>query len=538
MAELAIPDGFELVTAAPKVAPQSQLPIPDGFELVEPVRKSKTNVQTSAYVGGLIRAAASGATFNFGDEIEAYVRSLGGADRKQALAQIRDEMDAFAEANPGTALAAELAGALAVPGMAGARVAGAVARRGVTSLGGRALTMAGIGGVEGAASGAGKAESEKGDLAEHTLGSGLMGSAVGGALPVIGAAAKPVLQAIGSKLPVIAPRVANSRANQQIYSGLEQEGALENRTVADKLNDWRTAALNPRPLGGGQNLATPATEGGEVISSLAADAAKAAPRAQRQARDYIQQLERARAGEAAAYDTIYALPPKRMPQIDALRSRVPLIDEIYDTATRNLANREGARVAAGGQARSIPQGQYSTEQIHMMDQALGRRMQDLTSRVESERASGSDLHTLQQIQNVWRHAIYNPRNGIPGLEQVTQRYARGSQQLRNAPPETEMPFIDPTASNVSQLIGATANAAVGYKGRLARIVAESVTGGNEEMAEAITRKLLTQFRNSGEINDVIAQIERMAPEHRRRYMNAAVGAISSDFGGHANPLSD
>jgi len=64
-----------------------------------------------------IRMAAQGALFGFADELEAALRSTFGPGKyDDVVKQIRGEIQAYQKANPGKALAAEMAGAMALPG--------------------------------------------------------------------------------------------------------------------------------------------------------------------------------------------------------------------------------------------------------------------------------------------------------------------------------------------------------------------------------------------------------------------------------------
>ena len=132
---------------------------------------------------GLTRAAAQGATFGFGEEAEALVRSLApGKTYGEEVRRIRGEMQSYREAEPGKAMAAELAGGVAIPGMGLARAA----KAGVKGLG----TLAKSAALQGAVAGAGTAE---GGLAERGAGAAL-GGTVGG---VTGYAAGKAMAPLG-----------------------------------------------------------------------------------------------------------------------------------------------------------------------------------------------------------------------------------------------------------------------------------------------------------------------------------------------------
>lgn len=148
------------------------------------------------FAKGLTRQAAQGATFGFADEIEAGARSaFGPRDYRTVRDEIRAQDAAFQQANPGTALAANLAGGILTGGALGAAAkgSGAVARTltatglapkvdaGAT-MGQRVLQAAKTGAVAGGIGGAGMArESTPGDLGSSVALGATVGGTAGGA---------------------------------------------------------------------------------------------------------------------------------------------------------------------------------------------------------------------------------------------------------------------------------------------------------------------------------------------------------------------
>lgn len=108
---------------------------------------------------------AQGATFGFGDEISAAmaggIASITGGDFKDAysfaLDKIRKDEAAFSEQNPKSAMAGEMLGAITTGGMAGGKVLGGDALKGLSTAG-KYGRIAAVGGAEGALYGAGTAE--------------------------------------------------------------------------------------------------------------------------------------------------------------------------------------------------------------------------------------------------------------------------------------------------------------------------------------------------------------------------------------------
>lgn len=137
----------------------------------------------------LLRQAAQGISLNTADEIEAYLRSLTGQDKEDALKDIRLKLKNYQAASPIASTAAEIGGSLPLA-VVGAPAAGATLLR-------SAAKVAGVGAGMGAGSGFGRAE---GDVMER-LGPTVAGAATGaavaplafGGMKILGALADPVL---------------------------------------------------------------------------------------------------------------------------------------------------------------------------------------------------------------------------------------------------------------------------------------------------------------------------------------------------------
>lgn len=77
----------------------------------------------AGYGGNLTRSALQGLTFNTSDEVEAFLRSLGGGDYRTIKNDINADLGQWQEQNPLTAFGSETAG-MVVPGLVGALVPG------------------------------------------------------------------------------------------------------------------------------------------------------------------------------------------------------------------------------------------------------------------------------------------------------------------------------------------------------------------------------------------------------------------------------
>lgn len=130
-----------------------------------------------------IRTMAQGATLGFADEIEAFVRSAvpGGPEYEDIRNEIRANLSAYKQQNPGAALTYELAGAL-VPSLA-MMATGVGAPSGAASLSRLASAgrASGVGALEGALYGYGASESPESAGAE-TITGGFTGAVAGPAL--------------------------------------------------------------------------------------------------------------------------------------------------------------------------------------------------------------------------------------------------------------------------------------------------------------------------------------------------------------------
>ncbi len=187
-------------------------------------RRAQAAQQSGRYWSGLGRSLAQGATFGWADEAEAAVRALlvrgEGEDYDTAYQRtrdrIRDDLDAFRDENPWTATAAEVGGAILVPGLGMARAAGTFVARGATTMA-RVRRGAAIGAAEGAVYGAGAAE-EMADVPGDAALGAAMGGGVGGVVPLIAAGAGAVRSALRPSAGADA-RIAKAMARDGLSPG-------------------------------------------------------------------------------------------------------------------------------------------------------------------------------------------------------------------------------------------------------------------------------------------------------------------------------
>lgn len=186
-------------------------------EAVRKVHEAGKKTKGSGNIAAdLTRAAlGQGVAFGFGDEIEAAVRAqFDKRNRKELLADIREDIDSFRSSNPALAYGAELGGAVAtglIPGLGAARL-GALASRPL-------LRAGAVNAATGAAAGAGMSEDDK---LSGALGGAVLGGAIGAgsrvALPALTKGAKELIdrgitvtpgQAIGGIGNILEERVSN-----------------------------------------------------------------------------------------------------------------------------------------------------------------------------------------------------------------------------------------------------------------------------------------------------------------------------------------
>jgi hypothetical protein len=195
-------------------------------------------------------AALQGATFGFGDELTAGVRSvLGSTPYGEALDQERAGHKQFSDAHPIQNVGMQVVGAiphmLVTRGKSGEAVAGDVAATvapkfwaGVRSAGLR-------GGIEGAGQGFGEGEGGPGED-KSILGrfgsaaeGALAGTVGGGALDIVGTGVKAAAKGLWNRFgPAVSDKAALTAAQAKLAQNLQREGGLP--LAEQKLADYST----------------------------------------------------------------------------------------------------------------------------------------------------------------------------------------------------------------------------------------------------------------------------------------------------------
>lgn len=232
------------------------------------------------YGKNLLRQAAQGITFNFGDEITAGARSVFGDETyDQALADERSRIDEFSKRNPWASTAANVGGALVGGGGAGlglraaSKAGGALGRLATGATNAVSANPIGAGGITGAASGAlaGFGEGEGG--LENRLTSAGMGALVGG---VGGTAAGAVISSLPALKRVYQERVAKdpdairASADKEVGKALERSGKTPDEIKA-RLQEDRGLGVPSTLMNADDELA----KTGEVVVAKGGKGAKA-----------------------------------------------------------------------------------------------------------------------------------------------------------------------------------------------------------------------------------------------------------------------
>lgn len=207
-------------TPNPAMAPESLAGVPASPPPPTPGPQPNPNpAPAPTDVGGLLRTAAQGTTLGFSDELGGVYDALTAREEGQSFGEAyrqgrdasRERLDAFKEANPKSAFAAEVAGGLLTGGVGAARA-------GASSLARLALA----GGKTGAAYGAGASDADVlgGDVSgvvEDAAAGGLLGAAGGAAIP----GAVGLLSRVRAKPTTAAPTRHTERVKQLENAGVK-----------------------------------------------------------------------------------------------------------------------------------------------------------------------------------------------------------------------------------------------------------------------------------------------------------------------------
>ena len=238
-------------STAPDLAGMSDA---DLMKALGPTQPAPSILETAA------RSGVQGLTFGLADESYGLMRGIGGlvsgegfgAGYERGVTEFRGKEKAGKEANPKTALAAEIAGGM------GTGVG--LAKNGVTlmrqGMGLPQMMAAGAveGGAYGAVSGAANAEGGVDERLSGALQGIPTGLAVGGAVPL-------VARALGSATRAISPMTIPPE-RQAMVDVLKREGVplTAGQATGSKAIQYAEAALGDAPLAGGKASAAMASQ--------------------------------------------------------------------------------------------------------------------------------------------------------------------------------------------------------------------------------------------------------------------------------------
>ncbi|MGE4187376.1 MAG: hypothetical protein AB7E81_20530 [Hyphomicrobiaceae bacterium] len=430
-------------------------------------------------------------------------RTMFGGDRELARARIRDEVERFRERHPYVALGSELAGAIAIPGAAGARVGARLAGAGAGFLR-KAAAGGAIGVAEGALSGAGSVEGPLigSDPTQTAIGAGT-GAVVGGAL---GAAIPGAGHIVGRMF-----EGSSGKANRLIRDAMIDDATLAGRRQQRPTEIIRAAAdrdVRLAPTRGAPSEATLATLGGERVQGLAREASQQSIPAQAMARAHVDELRAARPGQKE-FEKVYAAPPITSATLDALIANRPALKQARALALRNLSDL----------GVTPPSGAYSPQMLHEMDRALRDASTRLWQGGQSARATAVDS-ARQQLQGIIEKKM-------PALAAAQTRYAAGSELLRRAPQATDISqrISDPAASAAKNILGAGLSLSMGHKASAMNRIMNWAMGNSAmspNIAEAVMRILLTKARNTEAFERMLSDLDRMNAPRRSTYLASAI----------------
>lgn len=394
---------------------------PRGMGRAEQEAEAAARAERQTRGAGQIRAAVQGATFGFGEEAEALVRSLlpGGRPYAQGVEAARQNLREYRQMAPGEAMALETIGGLAVPGLGGARVAQAAARGGAVAR--RLASPAGQAVAQGALAGAGSAE---GGASERLTGAG-MGGLLGGTLgTTFGATATAGAEVAQRGLRFAK---AGTRAIQQALQkanitpeelARRMAAAGPDETVADIIGEPAVRAL--------REIRAKGERGGRMVGEAMEERLQASPERLiagvygpgRQPENIVQAVNESikRGAEVSGplYRAFEQEAPKTIPEIDKIIGR-PLMQQAMDRARRKAAN-EGRQFIEP----AIP------EQAGQLLDAMGRPV------MQKAKPATYDPQSLDDIKKAMDALIYDGRFGNvqPGQGGLAPSEVRDMKELR------------------------------------------------------------------------------------------------------------
>lgn len=196
-----------------------------------------------------LRSALQGTTFKFADEVEAYLRSVGGENYDTALKDVRSKLKDYEKSRPVESGLIEAGASIPISVAMSYLTGGGSTSATTQSLFPALARVAGVGAVQGAATGAGGAQ---GDAYERLVG-GTIGAATGG---VLAPATYLGMKALGNVIldPMIdfTRRTIGGRGAKIVETEvqrIQEQTGLKPDEIVSKIASGEIMAENPNILG-------------------------------------------------------------------------------------------------------------------------------------------------------------------------------------------------------------------------------------------------------------------------------------------------
>ena len=223
-----------------------------------PVVVAQPEEEYEASTATKLRAVLQGLSFGSADEIEAFIRSLGGADQEEVLDSIRTNLELYRQADPIGSITREAAGAiiptvLAAPFTGGASVPAGVGR------------LAALGAVEGGAYAFNTGEGGFKNRAARVPGGAATGAILNPAVSKTLGAGAEMIKALGREARFLVGRRGSSIVNNEIQRLANKLQKTPEEIVQD-IMDGRIMAENKTLAAAIKNLRARGGKAGDIIN--------------------------------------------------------------------------------------------------------------------------------------------------------------------------------------------------------------------------------------------------------------------------------
>jgi hypothetical protein len=211
-----------------------------------------------ADVGTKLRAVLQGLSFGSADEIEAFVRSLGGADQQEVLDSIRNNLELYRQADPVGAYGREIGGAL-IPGLVAAPFTGG------TSMAPSVGRLAAMGAIEGGAYAFNTGEGGFRNRVSRVPGGAVTGAVMNPAVSKGLGKGADLLKALGREARFLVGRRGSSTVNNEIQR-LANKLKMTPEEIVEGIMEGRIMAENKTLLAAVKALRAKGGKAGDIIN--------------------------------------------------------------------------------------------------------------------------------------------------------------------------------------------------------------------------------------------------------------------------------